>query len=528
MLRQSPFHARVAAANQTSLWSHWAGHLVVDKYQMSEKWEYMAIRNAAGVFDSSPLYKYRITGPDAERYLAGVLARDVRTCRPGQAQYTIWCDERGFVNEDGVVFRHSADEFLLTAAEPNLAYFQDLVGYDRVEIEEVSEQLRFAGDPGPACPRRCSSQLAPEVSATRLLRPHARQGRQRAGDDLAHRASPATSGSRCSAKPATPTRCGTSLFEAGAPHGLLPFGQIALLMARIEAGLLLIHVDFDASRLAENDEHRSTPIELGLQWMLKGIDDDTRPFIGRKAILRERADGTSRWKMMGLMVDPFDYHAKYTDAGMVPPKDHTPVHEDMMVYDDDVQRVGYATSFMYSPVLQRHIALARITARARQGRPEGQPRVHDQPPLRAGRCRTWPATRCSHPQRKTMALNGSRVMSASSREYDAIVDRRWAQRAGQRRLPRQVGAAHADPRAAPPGGRSGDHRGAAPGLQVHDVLVRPQPAAPRHRARARSRRARLHAAADAGHVLPDGERRQPRDGAGPQREHQRDRPPLQA
>jgi aminomethyltransferase len=141
---------------------------------------------------------------------------------------------------------------------------------------------------------------------------------------------------------------------------MIPFGQTALLMARIEAGLLLIHVDFDASRLAENDEHRSTPLELGLGWMLKGIDDASRPFIGRHALLRERNEGTSRWKMMGLMVDPFDYHRKYTDAGMVPPKDHTPVHGDMMVYDDHQQRVGYATSFMYSPVLQRHIALARM------------------------------------------------------------------------------------------------------------------------------------------------------------------------
>ena len=106
MLRQTPFHARVAAANETSLWSHWSGHLVVDKYQSSEKFEYVAIRNAVGMFDSSPLYKYRIVGPDAERFLAGVLARDIRTCRPGQAQYTIWCDDRGYVNEDGVVFRH--------------------------------------------------------------------------------------------------------------------------------------------------------------------------------------------------------------------------------------------------------------------------------------------------------------------------------------------------------------------------------------------------------------------------------------
>ena len=105
MLRQSPFHDRVAAANQTSLWSHWSGHLVVDKYQMSEKFEYVAIRNAAAIFDSSPLYKYRIVGSDAERFLGGVLTRDIRACRPGQAQYTIWCDDRGFVNEDGVVFR---------------------------------------------------------------------------------------------------------------------------------------------------------------------------------------------------------------------------------------------------------------------------------------------------------------------------------------------------------------------------------------------------------------------------------------
>lgn len=358
MLRQSPFHERVAAANQTSLWSHWAGHLVVDKYQMAEKFEYVAIRNAVGVFDSSPLYKYRITGPDAERYLSGVLARDVRRCKPGQAQYTIWCDDRGYVNEDGVVFRHSADEFFLTAAEPNLSYFQNLVGHDRVEIDEVTEQWGSLAIQGPRA-HAVLSQLAPEVTALGFFdHTPAKLGDvpvwiSRTGftGDLGYEVF-------CDAADANTVW--DTIFEAGTPHGMLPFGQTALLMARIEAGLLLIHVDFDASRLAENDEHRSTPIELGLGWMLNGIDDDTRPFIGRRAILRERAEGTSRWKMMGLMVDPYDYHRKYTDDGMVPPKDHTPVHEDMMVYDDDVQRVGYATSFMYSPVLQRHIALARV------------------------------------------------------------------------------------------------------------------------------------------------------------------------
>jgi aminomethyltransferase len=358
MLRESPFHERVAAANQTSLWSHWAGHLVVDKYQMAEKWEYVAIRNAVGVFDSSPLYKYRITGPDSERFLGGVLARDIRTCRPGQAHYTIWCDERGFVNEDGVVFRHSGDEFVLTAAEPNLAYFQDLIGYDRVEIEDITEQYGSLAIQGPRA-HALLSQLAPEVSGLGYF-DHTPAKIGNVPVTISRTGFTGDLGFEVFCEASDANEVWDRVFEAGTPHGLIPFGQIALLMARIEAGLLLIHVDFDASRLAENDEHRSTPLELGLQWMLKGIDDDSRPFIGRQAILRERAAGTSRWKMMGLMVDPFDHHAKYTDAGMVPPKDHRPVHEEMMVYDADVQRVGYATSFVYSPVLQRHIALARI------------------------------------------------------------------------------------------------------------------------------------------------------------------------
>ncbi len=358
MLRQSPFHDRVTAANQTSLWSHWAGHLVVDKYQMSEKWEYMAVRNAVGLFDSSPLYKYRITGPDAERYLSGVLTRDIRMCRPGQAQYTIWCDDRGYVNEDGVVFRQAADDFLLTAAEPNLSYFQNLIGTDRVEITDVTYDSATLAVQGPRS-RVVLSELAPEVNQLGFF-DHTSAKIADVPVTISRTGFTGDLGFEIYVDAADANAVWDAVSEAGAPHGLVPFGQTALLMARIEAGLLLINVDFEASRFAENDEHRSTPIELGLGWMLKGIGDDSRPFIGRKAILREQAEGTSRWKMMGLVVDWDDYERKYTEAGMVPPKDHTPVHEDMMVYDDQAQRVGYATSFMYSPVLQRHIALARL------------------------------------------------------------------------------------------------------------------------------------------------------------------------
>ena len=149
MIATTPFHERLAPLNETGLWSHWSGRLAAVKYQMAEKFEYFAIRNAVAVIDTSPLFKYRITGRDAEQFLAGILARDVRQCADGQAQYTLWCDDRGFVIEDGVVFRFSSEHFLLTAAEPNLAYFADRIGRLQVEMTDVSDEVASLAVQGP-------------------------------------------------------------------------------------------------------------------------------------------------------------------------------------------------------------------------------------------------------------------------------------------------------------------------------------------------------------------------------------------
>lgn len=358
MIKTTPFHDRVSALNETGLWSHWAGHLVVDRYQMSEKFEYFAVRNSAGVFDTSPLYKYRVYGRDAQRFLAGVLARDVRKCRPGRAQYTIWCDDGGFVLEDGVIFRSSEDEFLLTAAEPNLAYFSDLVGRHSVVIEDVSAQYAAIAVQGPRS-RTILSGLAPDIADlsyfhfanTKLGGVPVMVSRTGYTGDL---------GYEVWVPAGEALTVWDAVMEAGDGHGMIPFGQIALLMARIEAGLLLIKVDFESSRYAWNDHQRSTPLELGLGWMFRDLASDDRAFIGRNALQREIADGTSRWAMEGLLVDWAEYDRLHREAGLIAPKDHVPYQFEMMLYDDDGQRAGYATSFMYSPMLQRHIAIARV------------------------------------------------------------------------------------------------------------------------------------------------------------------------
>jgi aminomethyltransferase len=363
MMKTTPFHPRLSELNQTGLYSHWAGHLSSLRYDMASKHEYFAVRNSAGFFDTSPLYKYRITGPDAERFLSGISTRDVRRCRPGQAMYTVWCDDAGYVLEDGVVFRHSDDDWLLTSADPNLGYLESMVGRQRVSIEDVSPDYGMLAVQGPRS-REILARLAPEVT------------------DLAFFGlTPAKIGGA----PVTISRTGYTgdlgfevtveaddalvvldkIIQAGEGDGLRPFGEDALMMLRIEAGLSLINVEFSSARYAFTDAERFTPKELGFGWMLgkegSALGED-RPFVGRRAIERELRDGTSRWATVGLWVDWQEYARLHTDRGLVVPKDENPVPWESMLYDDPNREtsIGYATSLMYSPVLQRHIAIARV------------------------------------------------------------------------------------------------------------------------------------------------------------------------
>lgn len=358
MIRTTPFHERTNALNETGLWEHWSNHLAAVRYQASEKFEYFAIRNSAGLFDTSPLYKYRIHGPDAERFLGGVLVRDIRACQPGHAQYTAWCDDRGFVVEDGVILRLAPNEFILTAAEPNLAYFEGLIGRLDAGIEEVTDDWAILSVQGPRAAALLGT-LTPDVAglpyfgltATKIANVPVTISRTGYTGDL---------GYEIWIPAADALAVWDAVWATSRGLGVIPFGMTALYMARIEAGLVLLDVDFHSSRFAWTDADRSTPTELGLGWMLRNLDSDDRAFIGRDSIEREVREKSSRWRLSGLVVDWQDYDRIYGAAGLIPPKDHTPVHDEYYVYDEALNQLGYATSQMYSPMLQRHIALARV------------------------------------------------------------------------------------------------------------------------------------------------------------------------
>lgn len=357
-IKTTPFYPRLVELNQTGLWGHWAGHLSATRYDFSAKYEYFGIRNAAAFFDASPLFKYRIRGADAERFLAGLLTRDVRSLRPGRAQYTLWCDDAGYVLEDGVLFRHASDDFLLTAAEPNLSHLLARVHGKAVEVVDVSEDFAVLALQGPRS-RAILEPLAPAIAplsyfsfaSTEIAGRPVTISRTGFTGDLGYELMVA-------ADDALPVL--NAVLEAGEPHALRPFGEEALNMARIEAGLPLLGVEFTSARYAYNDAERFTPTELGLGWLLRGIDDDTRPFVGRPAIRRELAERSSRWSTVGVELDQGAFIELFDSHGLVPVMDENPVAWETMLYDGSGARAGYATSLMYSPMLQRYIGIARV------------------------------------------------------------------------------------------------------------------------------------------------------------------------
>jgi aminomethyltransferase len=358
MYKTTPFYDRLRDLNETGLWGHWSNYLSALRYDMSAKHEYFAVRNSAGFFDTSPLYKYWIRGRDAERFLSGVMTRDIRVCKPGHAQYTVWCDDHGYVLEDGVIFRHSDNEFFMTAARPNLAYFEDLVGRLSVTIEDVSEDFGMLAVQGPRS-REILAQLTSDVHDLKYF-DHTPSKIGKASVTISRTGYTGDLGFEVLVGAEDARDVLDQLIEAGSGRGLRPFGEDALLMTRIEAGLVLIDVEFSSSRLAYNDDERVTPRELGFGWMLRKIETDDRPFIGRAALIREARDKTSRWSTVGLVVDWKHHEDLYSAAGLITPKDETPLAWESMLYDGDGQRIGYATTLMYSPVLQRHIAMARV------------------------------------------------------------------------------------------------------------------------------------------------------------------------
>src|SRR5947207_1845883 len=294
----TPFHERTFALCESLNYREWSGYYTVSAYETHHDHEYHAIRNAAALIDISPLFKYRVTGKDATGLVDRIITRDLRKTSVGQVLYTPWCDERGKVIDDGTVSRLEENVYRWTAADPSLRWFtQNSVGLE-VQIEDISESVAALALQGP--------------TAGRLLRSIVD------GADLEHLKYFRVTTGKIAGVPVEISRTGYTgdlgyevwvasdqalniwddLIERGRPFDIKPAGMLALDVARIEAGLLLIDIDFNSSKKALIEDQKYSPFEMGLTRL---VHQDKQRFVGQRALQEEQRRGPAK-QIVGLEI----------------------------------------------------------------------------------------------------------------------------------------------------------------------------------------------------------------------------------
>jgi len=355
-MRLTPFHPRSSELCEVYNWSLWNNWLLPDMFAPDHIQEYNAIRTACAVFDMSPIPKYHIHGRDAVRFLNRLLTQDVSRCDIGQALYTTWCDDDGKILDDGILARLDEQSFRLTAGEPWLYWLEDNSASLEVSIEDVTE-LGILALQGPCSRDLLNTLTNSDLNGLKYFR-MIRTDLAGLPVEVSRTGYTGDLGYELWVEPHLALRLWDSVFEAGEAYNLMPFGDFALEMARIEAGLLLADVDFVSAKKTVYEFEKSSPLELGLGWTVK-LDKDF--FIGQKALQREHAQGPV-WGTMGLDVDLTSLERVYADFGMPLYLPYEAWNVAVPIYSSGRQ-IGKATSGMWSPILKKYIAIARLESR---------------------------------------------------------------------------------------------------------------------------------------------------------------------
>ena len=354
-LRTTPFHERTSKLCLPQNWRRWAGYLVVGSYELTLDREYWAIRNSAALIDVTPLMKYIIKGKDASRLLNRVVTRDMDKLKVGQVYYTGWCDEEGKMIDDGTVSRLDETTYRMTSADPSLRWLSmNAVGLE-AEITEVTDDvaaLSFQGPNSRKVLNKVTEKPVDELKYFRLMK------NKICGRDVTISRTGYTGdlGFEIWMNANDALTNWDALMEAGADYGITPVGILAMDMARVEAGLFMIEVDYTSTSHAWIEPQKSSPFELGLDWTV--ALDKQGYFVGRRALEREKRDG-SAWKMMGLEVEWEGMEKLFKSVGLPPQIPGMAVRGSLPIMVGNVQ-VGYASTSTWSPLLKKYIALAHL------------------------------------------------------------------------------------------------------------------------------------------------------------------------
>ena len=348
-------HERAFHLCESLNFREWSGYYAASVYETHHEHEYNAIRNAAAMIDVSPLFKYRISGRDAAKFVNRVISRDINRVAVGQVIYCCWCDEQGKVIDDGTISRLDEHLYRWTAADPSMRWFhQNALGLD-VKIDDISSQLAALAIQGPTSGRLMKQVSDADIASLKYFR--VTRGKIAGVEvDISRTGYTGDLGYEIWMPWNEAPKIWDALMEQGRQFDLQPAGMLALDVARIEAGLILIEVDYFSSKKALIESQKYSPYEIGLGRL---VDLKKEHFIGREALEEEERRGPKRL-LAGLDINWDDVERLYDSIGLAPQVPSTASRVAVPVYRGGVQ-IGKATSTTWSSSLKRMIALASIS-----------------------------------------------------------------------------------------------------------------------------------------------------------------------
>jgi len=350
----TPFHSRTAALCASQNWRTWSGYWVASSYDVMHDYEYHAIRNSAGLIDISPLYKYEVRGKDALRLVNRVITRDASRCAVGQALYGCLCEDDGAVIQDGTLFRLADDHFRFHLADPSLRWLKlNATGMD-LSIEDVSGRVAALALQGPHSRNILERVLDADLGRLRFFRLTSAKI-DKVAAVVSRTGYTGDLGYELWFGAAHAEEIWDRLVERGKDFGVKPAGMLALDVARLEAGFILLEVDYIGAEKALIPAQRYAPFEIGLGWT---VDLKKDHFVGQRTLRKLDQQGAPR-QIVGLEIDLSEYESLYEQVGLAPQFPLAAWRGGVPVYKDGRQ-VGHATTGAWSPTLKKYIALATV------------------------------------------------------------------------------------------------------------------------------------------------------------------------
>jgi glycine cleavage system T protein (aminomethyltransferase) len=348
------FHERTLPLCHSLNYREWSGYYTVSVYEVHHEHEYNAIRNACALIDISPLYKYLITGKGATRLVNRVITRDINKVKVGQVIYCCWCDEEGKVIDDGTISRLEENVYRWTAADPSLRWFrQNGLNMD-VQIEDISEKVAALALQGPTSAKLLKAVAEADIANLKYFR--VTRGKIAGVPvDISRTGYTGDLGYEIWIPWKDGVKVWDALAEAGKQFDLHAAGMLALDVARVEAGLLLIEVDYTSSKKALIPSQKYSPYELGFAKM---VHLEKENFIGKRALEQDAKMGVPR-QLVGLVVDWTDVEQLYERYGLTPAAPAQASRVAVPVYSG-AKQVGKATTTTWSPTLKKMISLASL------------------------------------------------------------------------------------------------------------------------------------------------------------------------